>query len=345
MDKAVLIYNEGKRPEKTVDAGHVERWVRRRPEILDEVSFVSPEKRQPVFFRPTIYQGGFYHRISAHFSREAGAVNAPHVITKTKKPSLQAQIDNPEINIVLNLNLNLSHRLVVLERDSPTLGENYDAWREQHKNKYEPVSIGSAQQLSGVVKKIFASAASKDRKPEQRIFASYRGAVMPYEQFYVGRNENAYPDLFFNLYFQHGGVLLREKKSGGSATPQNRVVGFPRLLVWNPSETFRSAEPKATFHSKAAECPSRHAVALNLLVFPRHDDKADTPEFAALKEAARDPLRRLFVLASPTITWDAEIDPRKYDREKRPALEHIRWTVGSIKKQTFTLPVPQPAVA
>ena len=178
---AILVYNDASKPEVKYTAEQFERVLKNRPGILSKAHLVSAVERKDVDFHPRSRREGFMKEVSPYFARVAGTVNAPHVITRKKK-TLQQEIDEGEKAIVFNLNLNLSHRLPIMAQENPKLGFNYDEWK--HENSHVAVSIKeSAKKIRTVLLQVFNSAVSKTVAPEGRIFASYRGAVMPFNEF------------------------------------------------------------------------------------------------------------------------------------------------------------------
>lgn len=289
----------------------------------DRFVLLDPDRAVPMVFRATHWRHGFEEKVSACFARAAGYGDHDHVF----QPKVQARNLKDAMSegktVLLSLNMDLSYRALNFRhlRGGDHLG--LENWISNHRD-YISVSMSSAAELRQTLKDIFNQ--QPDYRPRGKVYALYRGGVMPYANLYLAANEQRLGDLYDDMQ-----DLKRALPRG-----ETRAIGFPRLFRFVPTKS--TLEQKGMRGLKGnvfwrADDQTRH---ISQLVFS--DDIEKTPaEQIRIFETLRASQNGVYVLAAPTISRGA------HKPHLRSEWRQTRWIINDFDRQvTPAFPAPAP---
>ncbi|TVQ85914.1 MAG: hypothetical protein EA357_00015, partial [Micavibrio sp.] len=186
--------------------------------------FTDPDTAAPMHFRATHWQQGYEKRIRACFARAAGYGDQDHVFDRTKTSKNVQEALREGHKILLSLNADLSYRALDYRQMKMTLSQPLERWIEHNRDRYLSVSLKSADEVVQTIKTIHVYAPDALKTS---VFALYRGGVMPYPRFYIGKNEEKLGSIFDGMKGLYDSLPRGE----------TRAIGFPRLMRFVPTKT------------------------------------------------------------------------------------------------------------
>jgi len=314
METAILRNNEGSPASLT----YASDWQNgeRPPEDAD---LVCPDTALPVVFRAGHSRQGNEIIVRPCFAYGAGYAPArDHFFDRSFSDSFrQAAID--EKNIILSLNTDLSYRPLNFRNIHDSSASSLEDWMSQHKGNYISVGIHSA---ADAIRKIKAIRQHNPAYPlNDKVFALYRGGILPYRDFYIGNRQNALCRTYNALHSGNGGVTVGN----------TNIVGLPRLLKFQITQTTLNENGTQGLKGNGFYDQDSKAPFFSRLIFSNDDERKNTPEYRSLfNTAAQHQRTGIFVLASPVVS-----------RNENGKWHMMRWVINNIDAQT-TPPLGNP---
>ncbi len=234
MDSALAIGWKGKdKPAVKVTAevyelqvaGNKQKRIPANPERAANIDLVDEATGAPLNMIRGYTKNGSETTVRPHFAFKAGfAPHEDHLFDNTSKENknLYAAIDAGK-QILLSVNTDLSYRPLNLRRKNGRGAEPIESWQAKNKaagKGYLSVGVKSVESLIKKIHDIYEY--NPDLDMDQTIFAHYRGAVLPYKRFYLGKRDQDISALYDGLNDGSQGVVLGKNKT--------RTVGTPRLF-------------------------------------------------------------------------------------------------------------------
>ncbi len=302
--------------QKVMTAAEFEKLVKFNPEILENVELQHQQNKTPIVFRQKHSRRGNLEKISACFAHASGYAPIEDHIFKSNNG--YKNIDEAiagKAKIILSLNMNLSYLSLDFRAASdPSILSEVD-FKYQNPNYYM-VSVKNLPDAIQAIKKSSEAGATLN----QDVVALYRGAVLPYREFYLGNREDDIMKLYKNM----------EERVSGIQVGNTRNVGFPRIFL--VSATGTTIQQKATKGAKVNYIRRNDKALFSQLVFP---DASKIEKRMATKEAWEIMLEsngEAYVIASPSISLDVK---------ESGFLRQMRLVVTNLNRQVAPIKNPQ----
>lgn len=312
MDKAI-IFNTASQVSQTMTALEYERVFKGKPEEADLEAY-SPKDGLPLTFRKSHSREGNAKLVTACWSRPPGFGDQDHIFDHEQQTLRQALRAGKKILLSLNVDLTSHSDLTfegMKEKDSSDIGR----WIGQNRGNYISIPIHNVQEAASVIKKI--SEFDGGKSPDDKVFALYRGAVVPYKHFYLGPRKQDISDLYDALQKRRAGVPIGE----------TRIIGFPRMIRFIPTDSMQQEHGQRGL--KGIHIQRQVGKPLfSSLVFEHHDQELKTPDYERLRDELSHEKGGVYIMACPSTTVGE--DPTKWHQ--------IRWVINDINKQTMPLP-------
>jgi hypothetical protein len=353
MDTA-LVHNTKTNKDYMTTAGKLERRLKSKPDLLQDLEFTTVDKKVTLHFHFTSWSNGRDTKRAAHFAAAAGTVYKPHAVKaqKAEKEKSFAEKIADGQKILLTLNSNLSHRSVNFRNIKYPVTQKFETWVGENAKNYIPLSVLSAEQAVKHMRRVYNILAQQfsDKQElrdefEKCVYAVYCGGVMSFNQFNIGNDPDKLSQLSANLHNQIDGVYVEDhnKNKTGKIEIEKRVIGLPKLFRFFPTHRTIEKQAKHQILGNFVENHERHVMNISQIIFSQGDDKGEgTQEYHSLREKimnCKNPVAPekggIIVLASPSITWKPNLNVYEYDRSKGKPWEHMRLLVESIPLQTF----------
>ncbi len=280
------------------------------PDELKNLSAASPDDGLPLVFHRTYFRMGRTQRVEAHWAKPAGFGNRDHLLEPAQQQTLEDGVRAGK-SILLSLNLPLTSHPVSFAHMKEKGAKLFENWVTGNRGNFITVSVRSARQAVETIKQVSAMGA----RLSQTVFAMHRGAVVPYDNFYLGDRRSKMVQLFNAMQEGRAGVPLGE----------NRVIGFPRLFAYVPTGASSAAPAKNGFKGSLLNQRTGKPFATNLVFASREETLASDPYRILESEVAGGQAQ--YVLASPGVAKPQEPD----------AWKMLLLVIHDIKAQTMPL--------
>lgn len=296
--------------------------------LKEKFQLVSQTELSPVDFIAGYKKEGHYRPVKAHFRRLAGYGLDEHYYDYTAKNKVEGLTTalNAGKKILLSLNLDLSYRQPHFDNPHESFIPHHrtrGAWVSKNHGNYVTVSIHNVKDAIKTILKVAAH--EPDKSIKDRVFANYRGAVLPYEEFYLGRRISDLTKMYNSLANGEAGATYK----------QHHVVGMPRLINFVPTQTTLDTPGTKAIRGNVP----RNISHCDQLIFAQEDIET-TPEFKSLWENISKSMsvadldkNGIFVLASPIVKQEI-----KGEESSSKWQGYTLWNISDIETQT-TLPI------
>ena len=307
-------------------AGHKKRRVPAPvPDWKSRFEFTDADTATiPAYFVPSHSRYGNEKPVSAHFARAAGHGNKDHVFDHEAGQITLRDAVLGGRHILISLNLDLSYRGLNYRDLSAPNTRPLERWMQEHKGRYKFHSVTTVQDLQDVMKDL--TGLRPDLVRTGRVSVLYRGAVMPFSEFYLKNEPGPKEALFENMRD------LTEALPYG----QERAIGFPRLIPFAPTHSTLKDKGIKGLRGNVFYSGRLDRRYLDMVVKSDERDKTGAAlqaQFARMSEGGR---KGLLVMAAPSIT----IGP---NRDQNWAT--VRWIVNNFDAQAMPSPKPVPRIA
>lgn len=281
------------------------------PEQLNDLVVIS-DNGLKITHRASHIRGANNDTIPAAWVRPDGEGPQGHLFDRQRKNTgFRHAIENGH-KVLLSLNMpDITSYDYTFENMQETGACTLKTWAHENRGKYISIPIHNAREAIDTINRVNKHGANLP----DTIFAAYRGGVVPYSQFYLGKNKDRLTDLYNNLQNQHAGVPINT----------DRMVGFPRLFRFKVTKT--TLDAAATQGLKGNTIKLQQGKPLfSQLIFKNEDNKLQTPAYQILTQQLLDEDPGIYVLASPSVSLNETHDPNGW--------KQLRWALGRIEQQT-----------
>jgi|GEM_PF-3139036 len=319
-----IMYDEQTNKASTLDAGTLHTRVQTDKDYLKQKRFFSPVRGVPVIPHFPRTARGNEIKIRAHFACAAGHGLSAHIFDRKKTADTISRAIDSGKKILLSLNTDLSFKDLNFRKTQNLQAQDkekpLEQWITQNYNNYLSVSVTSLEDTIRALRHIHKY--SPDSLKNGDVLALYQGGVMPYKDFYLGRDLSKLKTLYNNL-----AAGTEDCKIG-----QTRILGFPRLFHFTPSQsTLNEAGMRGIKGNHLRPAHSDDSILFSKLVFADKNIQ-DTASYTALWNqlaAANDNAQfdGVYVMAAPSIS----VNPDTASDRKNWAM--LRWIITDIDKQ------------
>jgi hypothetical protein len=319
--QAVAI-NPKTRNVRTLNAYEYAHLLATKPRFTKNLELYSLVDALPLEFVPAQKGKGNEMDVPPRFKILAGYSPESHVFDNRKGQTLDRALKSGK-SILLSLNLDLSYQQIDYRETNEVLQREPDAqggyaledWIQSHYGEYHSVSIKSVEDLIKVIRKIYEHPSKVSLNDRVRVL--YRGGVLPYEMFYLGKRQEDLNILFDNLKSGKSGVAFGE----------TRVIGFPRLFIFKPTLTTMKEEGSRGL--KGAFSHVANGYYFSKLIFSKpNTESINNPDYKKLFKTIKDNKKGVYVLAAPTVTINSN-----QPEEERGHMHMTRWIITDIESQ------------
>ncbi len=278
---------------------------------------VDADQAAPMHFHRTHWRNGNEARVSACFARAAGYGDQDHIFDHDHQTLPQAVAAGKKV--LLSLNTDLSYRPVNYRSlHMPGVGTLEDYIAHNRRN-YISVSVTGAGEAIETVKAL--NKLDGDLHKE-RLSVLYRGAVMPWGQFYLGGNDEKLCAVYDDLKTLRGGLKRGE----------TRAIGFPRLMRFQPTKTTLDEKGTKGLKGNPIWRDEHQRRLLSQLIFSDEREKTSQEQIRIYRALSESP-KGLYVMAAPTISRGVNARSSEW--------QHLRWIINDFDRQTS---VPAPVI-
>jgi hypothetical protein len=288
--------------------------LKKDPSLAQRFQLVTKGTQKPLVYRGPYTRMGHEERVKPHFAYAAGHAPPQSHIFKREPESFEESVRKGK-KVLLTLNTDLSHVNPDFRNTAVESCLTLEKFQQENEGKYVTYAIHDAADAVDAIKKIHGLLQTHEPKAkmDDRVFALYRGGVLPYHQFFLGDRREDIADLYDHM----------KANIAGTIHGQTRMIGMPRLIRFVPSRS--TQEEKGLKGLKGAVYQPKGAAAsyFSRLVFADENVK-ETPAYKALREQILQNKEGVYVLACPTITIGAEENGWRM----------MRWVINDIAAQT-----------
>ncbi len=317
--KTAVVFNKESGFSKEMSASEFERrYVGNKdlhitashPEELEHIEAISKDDALPLTFRKSHFRMGRTEHVGACWVRPDGFGDHDHLFDHGEQQKLDDAIKDGK-KVLLSLNLDLTSRPVSFENMREAGADNLENWIGHNRGNFVTVSVKSAEQAIKTIKKTH----EMGRTLGDSVFALHRGAVVPYNNFYLGDNRQKMSSLYNNM------------QDGLSGTPhgETRMIGFPRLICFVPTD--KTVETHGGKGMKGNHLKSDEGKPyISNLIFTDREQAMHTDPYQILEGEIASGTPE-YILASPGIEVSQEKDSWKI----------LHWVIKDAESQTFAL--------
>jgi hypothetical protein len=280
------------------------------PDWRSRFVFTDPDTAAPMHFRGTHWQQGYEKRVRACFARAAGYGDDDHVFDRTKTSKSIQDALREGYKILLSLNADLSYRALDYRKMKMTLSQPLERWMEHNRDRYLSVSVKSVDEALQTIKSIYAFDPNAHKTS---LFALYRGGVMPYSKFYIGKHEGKLGSIFDGMKGLYDALPRGE----------TRAIGFPRLMRFVPTKSTLDEKGVKGLKGNYFWRPDCNRRLFNQLVFSEQEKPSDS-EYIKRFQAISQSRDGVYVLAAPMMTRA---------RQSHPEWQMLRWIINDFDRQ------------
>lgn len=326
METALRIYHEphtGREHIQPVTARQHFEELATRPELAS-AAFVAPNTGRPVTVRKayeqTYNRSGHSKRpttpvrISACFAYAAGYGPRDHVFDRLKR---LAPTD-PAQKILITLAMNLYRGDADFSGCVDVTGRSLSLqqWITSHGTNYTTIAVHSVADFVHLSRRLIKSPADKER-----VHILFAGAVLPYEDFYLGSRSENHQKLYTSLKDGKEGLPIKDA----------RRVGIPRLIKFRPTQTTLDGQSKSEIRGNFSQV-RRNCYVSQLVIPPLA--KANGEDQRVLDQIIHAGKDGIYVLACPSVSIEPDdLRTQLSDTKKRLIWHHLRWIVQDPEAQ------------
>lgn len=301
----------------TISAAQFEEFISRNPEILPHVKLKHPENGMPLVFKASHKRNGNLESISVHFAYASGyAPHEDHIFKsgKVNKNLEQAVADGDKI--LLSMNLDTSYQALDFSDDQDSAIQSERKWKRDNRD-YHIVSVKNVTDIIQLIKKV--NELGGDLKNNMSVL--YRGAVMPYPDFYLGKRKNDIANLYEDMTDNRSGIRIGETRS----------LGFPRVMRMELTQSTLKEFGVKGIKGNLIKTSSR--AILNQLIFSAENSLDKRLQLQKAWEKVKLGQGEIYVVASPTISLKSEDKTRYWN--------HMRWVINDADIQITPMRNPE----
>lgn len=276
------------------------------------ITLVSPNDALPVVFRRSHTRLGNEERVRACFAYAPGyAPEESHIFDHRKADTLRQAVASGK-NVVLSLNTDLSYRALNFREMQAQGVQRLEHWMNRQRGNYISVSIRSTKEAVKTLQTIHQTDPAYSMN--NHVFALYRGALLPYRNFYLGLRKPDLCRLFDDMRDLEGGV-----KYGETAT-----IGFPRMIRFLPAQTSIESNGAKGLKGNRIQRDDVKKVLLSRLIFSDEQETRNKPSYrGAFNLVAQNKNDGIYVMASPVVNL----------KEQNGAWQLMRWVINDPNSQ------------
>lgn len=274
----------------------------------------------PLYFKSRFRKDGYETKVKASFAAKPGFAKEDHLYERTprKTESLEDAVKAGK-KILFSLNFDSTYQMMNFRKMRGTDATKVEKWWGDNRGNYKTVSVKSTKVLIESLEDIFNFCAKDKADFKARVFALYQGAVMPYDKFYLGARLPEFKTLFNDIHSLKQSVSMPEG---------TRYIGFPRLIKFEPTKSFRDnstiLKPRGNLYFTNDEKDA----CQSFLTFPQKDI-AETEDYKEAVEAMLNRQNNFYVLGAPRV--QAPHPGRSGNGMK---WDILLWNVSDIEQQT-----------
>lgn len=306
------------------DAKHLEEnpsYKRPADFVRKNYELYSSIDANPVVFKNAHTKLGNEIKIAEHFAYASGYGQEDHLYERNEKKastSIKKAVESGKY-FLLSINTDTSHRPLNFRQMRGQNGTTLEKWMDRKRGNYISVSVRSAEETIDKLKNLHKHGLPRDQF-KHRVFALYRGGILPFENFYLGSSPKKLQPLFDQVHDLKTGVPM---KYG------TRALSFPRLIKFRPSKDTLKYPNKGYPSGNVIEDPESNKTSYSQLIFADKDVR-ETDAYKTLIDDIVDRNKDVFILSSASVTV-----PRPKRTTQGKLWEQLRWNIDDIDAQIF----------
>lgn len=248
---------------------------------------------------------------------------------RTENEMLKEAIENGK-KVLLGINVAATPGEYFNYRDMQSQhGSTFEDWVSENRGEgkernYITISANSADEVIGKLKKIYNFCAADKDDFKNRVSVLYKGGVLPYSSFYMGKRREAFISLYDDLVELKQGVLTKGEEY---------VMGFVHLMHYKVDATvlaaLKAADEETALGGNTEQ--SGDDMYHSILTF-KQDNAKETQSYKDMIEIIiRD--GGIFVLAAPYVSMQ-----KQAATGEGKFWYNLFWNISKIQEQTSRLP-------